>query len=517
MLPDSIQNQHYKEDKCASGDFRRAAEPVELSQARNMPSSASLERSDAFHSACDRTAAEDIEEAFCTLPVSAEKQTQDSLNLELLQETSVEASLPLDIELEMHQQNAHSMQGSGCWDKNKADFEARGLREAETYSSVPGYQELEKETLPDYYSFSSTGFYEVERDASSGPQCMSSDTESRATADPLGDTPEEGCYKTSEKCSNAALEESKGCDSQCTSSLDDWPDGTSFSEYGYGSEGDPENDQNFEVYHSIAEGTSFTAEQDELQTESAPPACLRRDHCLPVPDAHHFISVTACDEAFYSHAIEEYCLSKFKFDMDALGQRYWCEWEETVGKFNTLALACPDLVTHFSVLCLALNSVLEDMCSLPDRLQSCSWSEDILTQRRGCETQHAYSGLLSETETKLTSPLQSIDSSHTTVNMSVGSTQPGSADLTSVRSYGELTNCTFLIAEKLECYWPNRLVDEFFIGIHKLYFRNCSLSGRSLSDPPNSVLGPFIVVPILVTLLVTALVVWCSKRSEGII
>ncbi|XP_058888550.1 RNA-binding protein 44 isoform X2 [Acipenser ruthenus] len=284
MLPDSIQNQPNKEDMCASGDFRRAAEPVKLSQARNLPSSASLERSDAFHSACDSTAAEDIEETFCTRLVSAEKQTQHSLNLELLQETSVEASLSLDIELEMHQRNARSMQAGDCWDKGKADFEARGLREAETYSSVPGYQELEKETLPDYYSFNSTGFYEAERDASSGPPCMSSDTESGATADPLGDTPEEGCYKTSEKCSNAALEESKGCDSQCTSSLDDWPGGTSFSEYGYGSEGDPENDQNFEVYHSIAEGTSFTAEQDELQTESTRPAGLRCDHCLPVPD-----------------------------------------------------------------------------------------------------------------------------------------------------------------------------------------------------------------------------------------
>ncbi|RXM99284.1 RNA-binding protein 44 [Acipenser ruthenus] len=284
MLPDSIQNQPNKKDMCASGDFRRAAEPVKLSQARNMPSSASLERSDAFHSACDSTAAEDIEETFCTRLVSAEKQTQHSLNLELLQETSVEASLSLDIELEMHQRNARSMQAGDCWDKGKADFEARGFREAETYSSVPGYQELEKETLPDYYSFNSTGFYEAERDASSGLPCMSSDTESGATADPLGDTPEEGCYKTSEKCSNAALEESKGCDSQCTSSLDDWPDGTSFSEYGYGSEGDPENDQNFEVYHSIAEGTSFTAEQDELQTESTRPAGLRCDHCLPVPD-----------------------------------------------------------------------------------------------------------------------------------------------------------------------------------------------------------------------------------------
>nr|XP_032646255.1 receptor activity-modifying protein 1-like [Chelonoidis abingdonii] len=84
-------------------------------------------------------------------------------------------------------------------------------------------------------------------------------------------------------------------------------------------------------------------------------------------------------------------------------------------------------------------------------------------------------------------------------------------------SYGELTNCTFLIAEKLACYWPNQLVDEFFIAIHKHYFKNCSLSGRSLRDPPSNILYPFLVVPILITLLMTALVVWRSKRSEGIV
>ncbi|XP_015214057.1 receptor activity-modifying protein 1 [Lepisosteus oculatus] len=131
--------------------------------------------------------------------------------------------------------------------------------------------------------------------------------------------------------------------------------------------------------------------------------------------AHHFISVTACDEAFYVHAIEEHCLAKFTFDMEALDPGYWCNWEDTV------------------------------------------------------------------------------------------------------ESYGELTNCTYLIAQKMNCFWPNRLVDEFFIGIHRLYFKNCSLSGRLPSDPPNNILGPFIAVPILVTLLMTALVVWRSKRSEGIV
>ncbi|XP_068616237.1 receptor activity-modifying protein 1-like, partial [Brachionichthys hirsutus] len=83
--------------------------------------------------------------------------------------------------------------------------------------------------------------------------------------------------------------------------------------------------------------------------------------------------------------------------------------------------------------------------------------------------------------------------------------------------YGELTNCTYLVALKMECFWPNRLVDEFFIRVHKHYFHDCSLSGRLLRDPPNRILGPFIAVPILVTLLMTALVVWRSKRSEGIV
>lgn len=86
-----------------------------------------------------------------------------------------------------------------------------------------------------------------------------------------------------------------------------------------------------------------------------------------------------------------------------------------------------------------------------------------------------------------------------------------------VELYGELTNCTYLVAERLDCYWPNRLVDEFFIRVHKQYFHDCSMSGRLLRDPPNRILGPFIVVPILVTLLMTALVVWRSKRSEGIV
>ncbi|NXH97368.1 RAMP1 protein, partial [Pachycephala philippinensis] len=135
--------------------------------------------------------------------------------------------------------------------------------------------------------------------------------------------------------------------------------------------------------------------------------------------AQHFIAATACQEADYGWMIRHYCLKQFQLSMEGIGQRLWCDWDETVG------------------------------------------------------------------------------------------------------TYGELTNCTALIAERLDCYWPNRLVDEFFVAVHKQYFRNCSPSGRALHDPPNgvlcSVLCPFIVLPVLVTLLMTALVVWRSKRSEGIV
>ncbi|XP_034741561.1 receptor activity-modifying protein 1 isoform X2 [Etheostoma cragini] len=86
-----------------------------------------------------------------------------------------------------------------------------------------------------------------------------------------------------------------------------------------------------------------------------------------------------------------------------------------------------------------------------------------------------------------------------------------------VELYGKLSNCTLLVAHQMNCFWPNRLVDEFFIRVHKQYFHDCSLSGRLLKDPPNRILGPFIAIPVLVTLLMTALVVWRSKRSEGIV
>ncbi|XP_075687300.1 receptor activity-modifying protein 1 isoform X2 [Rhinoderma darwinii] len=83
--------------------------------------------------------------------------------------------------------------------------------------------------------------------------------------------------------------------------------------------------------------------------------------------------------------------------------------------------------------------------------------------------------------------------------------------------YTEVTNCTTLLAYHQNCYWPNHKVDKFFIGIHKKYFKNCALTGRLPADPPLPILCSLIFIPVLITLLMTGLVVWRSKRSEGIV
>ncbi|XP_041638105.1 receptor activity-modifying protein 1-like [Cheilinus undulatus] len=83
--------------------------------------------------------------------------------------------------------------------------------------------------------------------------------------------------------------------------------------------------------------------------------------------------------------------------------------------------------------------------------------------------------------------------------------------------YEELTNCTFQIALRVDCFWPNQIVDRFFMQVHRIYFHDCALTGRLLHDPPIGILAPFIAVPVMITLLMTALVVWRSKRTEGVL
>uniref|UniRef100_A0A672TG80 Uncharacterized protein n=1 Tax=Sinocyclocheilus grahami TaxID=75366 RepID=A0A672TG80_SINGR len=48
---------------------------------------------------------------------------------------------------------------------------------------------------------------------------------------------------------------------------------------------------------------------------------------------------TACS-SHYGNAIEEFCLAKFKLDMEVLDQRQWCSWEDTVDTPNKNENSC---------------------------------------------------------------------------------------------------------------------------------------------------------------------------------
>ncbi|XP_054914988.1 receptor activity-modifying protein 1-like [Poeciliopsis prolifica] len=83
--------------------------------------------------------------------------------------------------------------------------------------------------------------------------------------------------------------------------------------------------------------------------------------------------------------------------------------------------------------------------------------------------------------------------------------------------YVGLTNCTCQVALGMDCFWPNRLVDDFFMKIHSTYFHRCAQTGRLLHEPSIGILAPFIGVSMLIALLMTAVVVWRSKRTEGML
>ncbi|XP_047629864.1 receptor activity-modifying protein 1 isoform X1 [Phacochoerus africanus] len=172
------------------------------------------------------------------------------------------------------------------------------------------------------------------------------------------------------------------------------------------------------------------------------------------PPVNHLFLATACQDADHAALLQKYCLPQFQVDMEAIGKALWCDWDKTIGwKRQGSVLRVP------------------------------RWS---LVDVPWCRPSH-------------------------------GPALPLTLGELRTRSYKDLSDCTRLVAQRLDCFWPNAAVDKFFLGVHQQYFRSCPVSGRALQDPPSSVLCPFIVVPILATLLMTALVVWRSKRPEGIV
>ncbi|XP_051020889.1 receptor activity-modifying protein 3 [Acomys russatus] len=83
--------------------------------------------------------------------------------------------------------------------------------------------------------------------------------------------------------------------------------------------------------------------------------------------------------------------------------------------------------------------------------------------------------------------------------------------------YEHFTNCTEVETNFVGCFWPNPLAQNFITGIHRQFFSNCTVDRTHWEDPPDEVLFPLIAVPVLLTVAMAGLVVWCSKRTDQLL
>ncbi|KAM9216147.1 receptor activity-modifying protein 3 [Trichechus inunguis] len=80
--------------------------------------------------------------------------------------------------------------------------------------------------------------------------------------------------------------------------------------------------------------------------------------------------------------------------------------------------------------------------------------------------------------------------------------------------YEIFTTCTEVETNLVGCYWPNPLAESFITRIHKQFFSNCTVDRVHWEDPPDEILIPLITVPILLTVAMAGLVVWCGKHND---
>ncbi|MFT7809124.1 receptor activity-modifying protein 3-like [Arapaima gigas] len=83
-----------------------------------------------------------------------------------------------------------------------------------------------------------------------------------------------------------------------------------------------------------------------------------------------------------------------------------------------------------------------------------------------------------------------------------------------IRVYNVFSYCTEDSAESIGCYWPNPLVENYIIRVHKIFFSNCTVDPVHFLDPPDDTLALLILAPVFLTLVMTAMVVWCSRRGD---
>lgn len=75
--------------------------------------------------------------------------------------------------------------------------------------------------------------------------------------------------------------------------------------------------------------------------------------------------------------------------------------------------------------------------------------------------------------------------------------------------------CLEFLSHQVSCYYPNPDIQGFFVYMHSLYFRNCTVEEEVLlEDAPHELVVALTLVPVSLIPILVYLVVWKSKVQE---
>lgn len=80
-----------------------------------------------------------------------------------------------------------------------------------------------------------------------------------------------------------------------------------------------------------------------------------------------------------------------------------------------------------------------------------------------------------------------------------------------INPYHKMTFCLEELSVMVDCYYPNPIIQDFFLSIHSYYFHNCSNEDY---DAPQGLVMALTLIPVSIIPVLVYLVVWRSKVQD---
>ncbi|XP_028286994.1 receptor activity-modifying protein 1 [Parambassis ranga] len=80
-----------------------------------------------------------------------------------------------------------------------------------------------------------------------------------------------------------------------------------------------------------------------------------------------------------------------------------------------------------------------------------------------------------------------------------------------IRPYNNLTVCLERLSHLTGCFFPNPQIQDFFLYIHSIYFKDCTEEELVLEDAPHGLVITLTLIPVSLIPILVYMVVWKSK------